>query len=124
MAGVHAARRLVGVPPLTLAIGQQLGAAALLVPPALLWAPASWPSPTLVGAVLALAFLSTALGFVLYFYLVTSARPVTAASVMFLVPVFGTLWGVLLFDDPLGRGLVAGLAAILAGVILVRDPPR
>lgn len=123
-AGVYAARRLEGVPPLTLAIGQQLGATALLVPPALLRAPRAWPSREVVAAVLALALLSTALGFVLYFFLITAAGPVTAGSVTFLIPVFGVLWGGWLFDEPVGSGMLAGVAAILAGVFLVRDPPR
>jgi drug/metabolite transporter (DMT)-like permease len=121
VAGVYAACRLPGTSALTLAIGQQLGAAVLLVPPALVWAPARWPPPAVAGAVLGLALLSTALGFVLYFFLVTRAGPVTAASVTFLIPLFGVLGGTLLLGDPLGRGVLVGLAAILGGVFLVRD---
>jgi drug/metabolite transporter (DMT)-like permease len=121
LAGVYAARRLAGTSALTLAIGQQLGAALLLLPPALVWAPARWPSPAVVAAVLALALLSTALGFVLYFVLVTRAGPVTAASVTFLIPVFGVLGGAVLLGDPVSRGMLIGLAAILGGVLLVRD---
>jgi drug/metabolite transporter (DMT)-like permease len=121
LASVYAARQLPGAPALTLAIGQQVGAAMLLVPPAVFLAPAAWPSPDVVGAVLALAVLSTALGFVLYYFLITSVGPVTAASVTFLIPIFGVVGGVALLGDPLGPGLLAGLAAILAGVVLVRD---
>jgi drug/metabolite transporter (DMT)-like permease len=121
LASVYAARKLPGTPPLTLAVGQQVGAAMLLIPPALFLAPAAWPSPGVVGAVLALAVLSTALGFVLYYSLIGSAGPVTAASVTFLIPIFGVVGSVALLGDPLGPGLLAGLAAILAGVVLVRD---
>jgi drug/metabolite transporter (DMT)-like permease len=121
LASVYAARELPGTPALTLAIGQQLGAAMLLVPPAVFLAPSTWPSPGVIGAVLALAVLSTALGFVLYYVLITSAGPVTAASVTFLIPIFGVVGGVKLLGDPLGPGMLAGLAAILVGVVLVRD---
>jgi drug/metabolite transporter (DMT)-like permease len=98
-----------------------VGAAMLLAPPAVLLAPSAWPAPGVVGAVLALAVLSTALGFVLYYFLIASAGPVTAASVTFLIPIFGVVGGVAVLGDPLGPGLVAGLAAILVGVLLVGD---
>jgi drug/metabolite transporter (DMT)-like permease len=39
--------------------------------------------------------------------------------VTFLIPVFGLLFGVLLLDEPFGRGMLVGLAIILSGVALV-----
>src|SRR5690606_23210719 len=68
-AGVYARRRLADVPPTALALGQQLGAATWLAIPALVTLPAARPSGIALAATLALATVSTALAYLLYFRL-------------------------------------------------------
>jgi drug/metabolite transporter (DMT)-like permease len=123
LAGVHAKAAFVGTPPLTLAIGQQVGAALLLLPFALPLAivdpPASRLSPGVVAAVVALALLCTSLGYLLYFYLIVSVGPTRTLSVTFLMPVFGVLWGVLFLRETVRVGTFVGLGVILASVLLV-----
>lgn len=70
-------------------------------------------------AVLGLAFLSTAVAFILYYRLIADVGPVRAITVTLLVPIFGMVWGVLFLDEPLTAGRLAGCAIILAGCSLI-----
>jgi drug/metabolite transporter (DMT)-like permease len=119
LGGVYAKRAFEGTPPLTLAIGQQMGAAMLLVPLAAASVPAEAPSMSVTLSALALALLCTALAYLLYFYLISSVGPTKTLTVTFLSPVFGALFGVLFLDEPVGVGTCVGLVIILSSVALV-----
>lgn len=117
VAGVYA-KRAPATPPLGLALGQQWGAALVLLPFAVLDAPRTVPSFSVVWAVLALALPCTAVAYVLFFQLVARTGPVGALSVTLLVPVFGVLWGVLFLGEMIGPVQVLGLVVVLASVAL------
>jgi drug/metabolite transporter (DMT)-like permease len=88
------------------------------------------PSTTVVLSVLALALLSTAVAYMLYFRLIENVGPTSTSTVTLLVPLFGLLFGVVLLDEPVGLGTFAGLALILSSVALIaglgvaRQKPR
>jgi drug/metabolite transporter (DMT)-like permease len=108
-----------GVPLLGLATAQQLAAGAELLLPALATARAPWPQPLpVVLSILALALLSTALAYLIYFRLIERVGPTRALMVSILVPFFGVLWGVLFLGEPVTPGTFVGLAIVLAGVAL------
>ena len=111
-------RHLLGVPPLAVAAGSQLGAALLLAVPAVLWWPATAPSAHAWAAAAMLAVLCTGLAYLLYFRLIASVGPANAITVTFLVPVFAVLWGALLLGEAVGAKLLAGCAVILVGTSL------
>jgi drug/metabolite transporter (DMT)-like permease len=117
--GVYAKRAFSGLPPLSMAIGQQTGAGLLLLPPAAVSLSGEAPPFAVVLSVLALALLSTALAYLLYFRLITSVGPTSTLTVTFLVPVFGLLFGALLLNEPVGGGMLVGLGVILSSVALV-----
>jgi drug/metabolite transporter (DMT)-like permease len=119
LGAVYTKRTFVGVPSTALAIGQQAAAAAILLPLAAVSPPAEAPPLVVVLSVLGLALLSTAVAYLLYFYLISSVGPTKTSTVTFLVPVFGLLLGVLLLDEPVGAGTLAGLGIILLSVALV-----
>ncbi len=119
VAGVQVVRVFQEVPPLSLAVGQQLAAGLVLLPFTAASLPDSAPSRDVILAVVALAVLSTAVAYLLYFQLVQRVGPTKTASVTFLIPVFGLLWGALFLNEPIGPGTVVGLLVILAGVVLV-----
>jgi len=121
VSGVYAKQRLAGVPAATLAIGQQLGAVVWLAPPALWRLPAAEPAPGALLALVALAVLCTALAYPLYFRLIASAGPTKTTTVTYLIPLFGMLWGVVFLGEAVTRGMVAGLACILASIVLVNE---
>ncbi len=108
-----------GVPPLTLAVGQQSAAAGIMIPVALTDLPGESPSVAVALCVLALAVLSTAVAYLLFFYLIASAGPTATSTVTLVVPVFGLIFGVLFLGEPVGPGTLAGLAVILCSVLLI-----
>jgi drug/metabolite transporter (DMT)-like permease len=115
----HAARRLqAGVAPLVTATGSQIGAAAvLLVPGALMW-PAQSPDAGAWAAVIALAVACTAVAYILYFRLIARVGALRAASVTFLIPLFGTSWGAIFLDETITTQMLAGGAIVIAGTVL------
>lgn len=121
--GVFSSRAFRGERPLDLALGQQLGAALVLLPLALVHPPTHWPSWPVVGSVLGLAILSTSIGYLLYFHLMARVGPVKTLTVTFLVPIFGVLWGAVFLQEPLLPSMVVGLLIILASVVLVNNVP-
>ncbi|MGH3089405.1 MAG: DMT family transporter [Rubrobacteraceae bacterium] len=118
---VYAKRNFTGIPPLGLAIGQLSGAAAVTMPVAAMDAPREVPSLVVAASVLALALLSTAVAYLIYFRLIASVGPTKTLTVTFLVPVFGVFLGALLLNEPVGGGTLTGLAIILASVFLVNE---
>ena len=88
-AGVHVRLRLKGVPTLTLALGQQVGALAWLALPGVTWAPRAVPPRGALWAVLALGILCTGVAYLPYFRLLERVGPTKAATITYLLPVFG-----------------------------------
>ena len=125
LGGIYARTRFPTTAPITVATGQQLGAAALLLLPTLALPPRQAPTTSVGAAVLALALVSTALGFVLFYRLLARVGPTGALCVTFLAPVFGLTWAALFLAEPLTPTTGAGLLTVLAGIALVTDlPPR
>jgi drug/metabolite transporter (DMT)-like permease len=119
LGATYAKRSFSGIPPLGMAIGQLSGAGALLLPLAVVSVPAEAPPTVVALSMLGLAFLSTAVAYLIYFRLIENVGPTSTLTVTLLVPVFGLLFGVLLLDEPFGSGTLAGLGIILTGVVLI-----
>jgi drug/metabolite transporter (DMT)-like permease len=119
--GVYVKRTFAGVPPLAMAIGQQTGAAFLLLPLAAVSLPAEVPPLPAALSALALTLLSTAVAYLLYFRLIENVGPTKTLTVTFLIPVFGLLFGVLLLGEPVGVGTLVGFGIILYSVALVTE---
>jgi drug/metabolite transporter (DMT)-like permease len=123
IAGVYAKKTFAGVPPLSLAVGQQMGAAVLLFPFTLFNLPVSTASvtPTVIFSVLGLALLCTAIAYLLYFYLIANVGPTKTLSVTFLIPLFGMIWGTVFLGEKITTGMMAGLLVILSSIFLISD---
>lgn len=67
------------------------------------------------AAVAALAVVSTALAYLLYFRLMRTVGVSKAITVTFLIPVFGILWGAIFLDEPVTPSLIGGCAVVLFG---------
>lgn len=118
LAAISTKRTLAQVPPLVTAAGSQVGAALVLLPPALWLWPAQMPAPGLWAAVIALGVLCTALAYILFFRLIAHVGPSRAASVAFLIPVFATLWGGIFLGETLALQTIAGGTVVLLGTAL------
>ncbi|HEV3476692.1 MAG TPA: DMT family transporter [Rubrobacteraceae bacterium] len=119
--GVYVKRTFAGVPPLAMAIGQQAGAAVLLLPLAAVSLPEEAPPLPAALSALALTLLSTAVAYLLYFRLIENVGPTKTLTVTFLIPIFGLLFGVVLLGEPVGVGTLVGFGIILYSVALVTE---
>jgi drug/metabolite transporter (DMT)-like permease len=86
-----------------------------------IWAPAAVPPPVALGSALALGVLSTAVAYLLYFRLIERVGPTKTATVTYLLPVFGLLWGSLFLNEPVSGGLTVGLLLVLTSMVLVNE---
>lgn len=118
-AAVYTKVKVKGGQPYAISTYSQLFAALLLLPLVPFSLPDQAPSGLVVGSVLALALLSTAVAYLLFFYLILEAGPTRATMVTYLAPAFGMLWGALLLKEPLGIGTLVGFGLILTSVGLV-----
>src|SRR5215207_5944867 len=119
LGATYAKRSFSGIPPLGMAIGQLSGAVVLLLPMAVVSVPERAPSTVVTFSMLGLAFLSTALAYLIYFRLIDYVGPTSMLTFTLLVLVFGLLFGVLLLEEPFGPGTLAGLGIILTSVVLI-----
>jgi drug/metabolite transporter (DMT)-like permease len=115
--------RFAGEPPLAMAIGQQLAAAVVLFPLLPLVPLRATPDATDVACVLALALGSTAIAYLLYFRLLTELGATGGMTVIFVVPVFGVLWGALFLGEEIHAATILGGAVILLSVWLITRTP-
>ena len=123
IAAVWARRfRRMGLSPMSVTTGQ-LSAGALMMLPLALAVDQPWTQPlpplTAWGAIVALALLCTAFGYVLYFRLIDSAGATNALLVTLLVPPFAIFFGSLFLDEVLAPQDFAGLALIALGLAAI-----
>ncbi len=123
VAGVWARRfKALGVSPLKVAAAQLIVGAFAMAPLALAidqpWLDA-WPPLEAWAAIIALALVATAFGYVLYFRLINSAGATNALLVTLLVPPTAILLGGVFFAERLTAGQFGGLAFIALGLALI-----
>ncbi|MDR6452646.1 DMT family transporter [Variovorax paradoxus] len=115
-----------GLDPMVPAGGSLLCGAAMLLPASLAidrpWTLA--PSAASMAAVLALAVLSTALAFTIYFRLIKTLGPMSTAAQAYLRVPVGVMIGVAFLGEVLSPTAWAGLACIVAGVVAMTVPAR
>lgn len=118
IASSYTKRFLTGAPSLAIATGSQLAAAAVLAPPAFLLWPSRTPTGSVWLCVVALGIACTGIAYVLFYRLVANIGPVRTASVSFLIPVFGALWGLMFLGERPSVDMATGCAVILLGTSL------
>ncbi len=123
VAGVYGRRfKSMGVTPMATATGQVTASAVLLMPVALI-IDRPWtlmvPSPGTWAAVVALAVLSTALAYILYFRILETAGATNLLLVTFLIPVSAILLGVLFLAERLAPQHFLGMALIGLGLAAI-----
>lgn len=121
-AALWAKRRLLGVPPLQAASYQIIASTMILLtimPFTLSELPDALPSIPALLSVMALAFLSTALGYLIFFRLITETGPSNAVLTTLLVPVSASFLGWLIMDDVLSLHQFIGAATIAIALLII-----
>jgi drug/metabolite transporter (DMT)-like permease len=123
LAAVWAKRfKLLGIPPLSVTIGQMTAGAIMMLPLSLaIDRPWTRPLPPLgaLAAIAALALLCTAFAYVLYFRLIERAGATNALLVTLLVPPIAILLGWTFLGEQLAGQDFAGLALIAIGLAAI-----
>ncbi len=126
-AGVFGRRfRDMGVTPMETAAGQ-VTASSLVLLPVMMLVDRPWllpaPSMATIGAVLGIAALSTALAYILYFRILSTAGATNLLLVTFLIPVSATVLGIAFLDEILRSKHVLGMALIGLGLAAIDGRP-
>lgn len=121
---IYQRRRLVGVPPLRIALWQMLFASAIMAVVAAPTLGADRPTALSLGAVLALGVVSTGMTLVVLYRLLNVLGSTRTSSVNFLLPVTALIWGATLLGERVTPPMLAGMAVILLGIVLTGIGPR
>jgi drug/metabolite transporter (DMT)-like permease len=96
-------------------------ATALLAVPAAFTAPSEMPTDEALISLVVLGVVCTALALVVFSFLIVEVGPGRALVITYINPVVAVVLGVIILDESLGPGAIAGLLLILAGSWLSTD---
>lgn len=122
-AGIYGRRfRAMGISPMATATGQ-VTASSLIMLPLVLFLDRPWtlapPGVAVVGAVIGVAAISTALAYVLYFRILATAGATNLLLVTFLIPVSAILLGTTFLGEALQVRHFAGMMLIGVGLAAI-----
>jgi len=123
VAGVYIKKRAAVAKPMAIAAWSQLFAGFVLLPLLPFGAAPTRIDAGIVGNVLALALLCSAVAYLLYYRLIVDIGPTRAMTVTFLMPLFGMMWGALFLGEAITAPMLAGCALIIGGSVLVLKAP-
>lgn len=117
-AALIAARFLADVPSLPMTAACLGIAAVVYVGPAVATWPTTMPSARVLGAIAGLAVICTAVAFIVFFALIREVGAARALVFTYVNPAVALAAGVIVLNEPLTPWNLAGLALILAGLVL------
>jgi len=104
-----------------------LGIAAIVYVPIVLisggW-PTAIPSPPVIGSILGLALICSALGFIVFIALIAEVGPIGATATTYINPAIAVLVGVLLLGERITIWTGVGFVLVLLGAYFVTKPRR
>ena len=111
-----------GIDPLVTSTGQVCASSLILLPLACI-VDAPWklgiPEIEVWGAIIGIAFLSTALAYILYFRIISTAGAINASLVTLLIPVSAVILGSVFLEERLAMEHYLGMACIGLGLIVI-----
>ena len=117
-------RRLGGLPSVGV-MALSLGATFLVYVPigAVQW-PAALPSPAVIGSIVTLGIVCTAVAFLVFAALIDAVGPVRATVITYINPAVAAVLGVVVLNETLTPPMIAGFGLVTVGSILATRPPR
>ncbi|MCM5560343.1 DMT family transporter [Pleomorphomonas sp. JP5] len=114
--------RRMGISPAVGAFGQTTASTVMMLPLVVLvdapWTMAA-PHAVTIGALLALALISTALAYIIYFHLLSVGGATNSSLVTLLIPVSAILLGSLILGERLSANHFLGMALIALGLLSI-----
>ena len=108
----------VGISPLVIAAGSQIGATlGLCLPAALTW-PARLPGTAAWASLVVLGVACTGIAYILFFRLIASAGPQRTLTVTFLIPVFAVFYGAVFLGEVVTLWMLLCAVVIIFGTAL------
>jgi drug/metabolite transporter (DMT)-like permease len=117
------ARHLRGLPALGVIATSLAMTALAYIPIAAFALPSSMPSAKVVGSVIALAVICTALAFIVFFELIEEIGPVRATVITYVNPAVAAALGVSILGERFTTGMGVGFVLILFGSVLAARRP-
>ena len=123
LATIYARRHTKGHSHVTVALGQMLTAAVILIPLSLVFEHPWTLAPTLpaLGSIFALATMGTAFAYLLYYWLIAHVGATRTSLVTYISPVIAVVLGWIVLGEQLQWSTLVGLVLIIAGVGLVTN---
>jgi drug/metabolite transporter (DMT)-like permease len=118
LGGLLAGRHLTGVQPVVVALGSTAVSAVVAAPAGIAQAVGTSIGWKALASVAVLGVVGTAIAYLLFFALVSSAGAAYASLVTYLCPPIALAYGAIFLDERFGATAFAALAIILAGVAL------
>lgn len=118
LAGIYG-RRFRNLSPVVTAAGMLISTTIMMLPLALLWDWSFKLSIATWSALLGLALLSTAIAYLIYFYLLAAVGATNLLLVTFLIPISALLLGVFILNEQLTWNAIAGMTLIFAGLVAI-----
>lgn len=116
------ARRIVGMPPLLMACGQ-LSLVSLVMTPVVFTICRPWelpmPSAEVIGAVFGLGLVCSALAYILFFRILTSAGATNVQLVTLFIPFSASSLGIVFLGEPFSWRLAAGIVIVSTAALLI-----
>lgn len=119
VAGNFTRHRMQDLPPQVVAAGNTVAASIMMLPLGLWQWPAKNPSTEAWVCALLLAIVCTAVAYLLFFKIISSASAMATSTVTFLIPISAIFWGYLFLDERLTLRLVSGMAISFLGTAMV-----
>lgn len=119
LSGVYVKKFAAHIEPMAIAGASQMLAGLALIPAIVAMPPSGAITAAVVLNLLALALLSGAIGYLLYYRLLADVGATRALTVTFLMPAFGMLWGVIFLREAITPAMVGGAVMIVGGTNLI-----
>lgn len=117
-------RYLAHLPPVGVIAVSLTACAAVYAPVAAAQWPASTPSPGVIGSVVVLAAVCTAVAFLLFFALIAEIGPVRATVITYVNPAVAAALGIAVLHESFTVGMAIGFVLVIAGSVLATRKRR
>jgi drug/metabolite transporter (DMT)-like permease len=116
-------RYLADLPALGVIAASLAITALAYIPIAAFSLPEETPSAKVVGSVVMLGVVCTAIAFLLFFALIAEIGPVRATVITYINPAVAAVLGIAILDEEFTAGMAVGFLLVLAGSVLATRPP-